>query len=150
AALDGANVLIASAAVSDFRPANASPSKLKRSTSGAKTLELAENPDVLATSAAELRAREAPGAPIVAVGFAAETEALEENARVKLEKKGCDLVIANVVGKRAGFGKDATEVLAVQALERGPPARFGPASKAAVAEFVLDQVLLLRKQKMAG
>src|SRR5207248_6224785 len=142
-------VLIASAAVSDFRPDKAEAKKLKRSNTGANTLALTENPDVLATLSKKLRAKEGAGAPVVIVGFAAETEDLEKNAREKLAKKGCDLIIANLVGKRTGFGQDATEVLAVPEPDRGPPVRFGPATKEKVAQFVLDQVLWVRKQKTA-
>lgn len=146
ASLDGASVLIATAAVSDFRPESKSPRKLKRSGSGARTLALAENPDVLATLAAAMRQRAEPGAPLVIVGFAAESEDLEANAREKLKKKGCDLVVANKVGPDAGFGAAATEILVVSA-NGSKPVPFGPASKSAVAQFVLDQVVGLRKQR---
>jgi phosphopantothenoylcysteine decarboxylase / phosphopantothenate---cysteine ligase len=148
-ALDGNTVLIASAAVSDFRPEKAEPKKLKRSNAGARQLALAENPDVLATLAGKLRERERPGAPVIVVGFAAETEEIEKNAKGKLAQKGCDLIIGNAVGKSAGFGRDSTKVLAVPKPDRGPPVEFGPATKEKVAQFVLDQVLWVRKQKMS-
>jgi phosphopantothenoylcysteine decarboxylase/phosphopantothenate--cysteine ligase len=146
-AIDGAGVLIASAAVSDFRPKEARKSKLKRSEKDARTLELAENPDVLLTLSKAMRTRARKNGPVVIVGFAAETEDVERNAKEKLAKKGCDLIVGNLVGKSAGFGKDATEVVAVPIPDRGPPKRFGPASKREVAQFVLDQVLWLRKQE---
>ncbi len=138
AVIDDADVLIAAAAVSDFRPAEPWDHKLKRSASEARRLELVENPDVLATLAA--RRRQAPGGDAaVIVGFAAETEDVERHARGKLARKGCDLVIGNLVGPDRGFGPGETSVLAVRA--EGPAAVFGPAPKAAVADFVLDQVL---------
>ncbi len=133
-----ATVIIASAAVSDFRPAETKTSKLKRSAAGAKELKLVENPDVLATLAKQANGR------AVIVGFAAETEDVELHARGKLEKKRCDLVIANLVGTNEGFGAKDTSVLAVK--KDGPSERFGPASKAEVAQFVLDQVAALKKQ----
>jgi phosphopantothenoylcysteine decarboxylase/phosphopantothenate--cysteine ligase len=147
--LGGAAVLIASAAVSDFRPEKSRAKKLKRSEPGARALALEENPDVLASLSQAMRSRP-NGHGSVIVGFAAETENLEQNARDKLIKKGCDLVIANLVGKHAGFGADSTEVLAVPRPERGAPIPFGPASKRDVAQFVLDQVLCLRKQQSSG
>jgi phosphopantothenoylcysteine decarboxylase/phosphopantothenate--cysteine ligase len=149
-ALDPKNrVLIASAAVSDFRPDKAEGKKLKRSAAGARVLSLAENPDVLATLSERMRSAEKPDAPVVIVGFAAETEDLEKNAGEKLKRKGCDLIIGNLVGKKTGFGQDATEVVAVPEPDRGAPVRFGPATKEKVAQFVLDQVLWVRKQKIA-
>ena len=134
AVIDAADVLIAAAAVSDFRPADPQQAKLKRSDGGAHSLALVENPDVLATLAS--RRRGGPR-PVVVVGFAAETEAVEANARGKLVRKRCDLVIGNVVGPGVGFGAGDTSVVAVSADAAVP---FGPASKRAVAEFVLDQV----------
>lgn len=139
-AIDDADVLIATAAVSDFRPRDAKSAKLKRGHAGADVLELAENPDVLATLSAKWRATR-PG--LVVVGFAAETEDLVDNARAKLAKKGCDLVIGNVVGADRGFGGGETEVVAVRAHGE---TRFGPAPKDAVAEFVLDQVVGVGEQ----
>lgn len=142
-ALARTDVFVASAAVSDFRPSRPSDTKLKRSAPQAQRLDLTENPDVLATFTQELRAR--GGRPATVVGFAAETEAVEENARGKLEKKGCDLVIGNVVGPDRGFGAGKTQVVAVP--KRGPVTPFGPANKAEVAEFVLDQVVKLRLEE---
>lgn len=131
------DVLIATAAVSDYRPSEARPSKLKRTDPAAATLELAENPDVLATLAKKANKK------TTIVGFAAETEDVEVGARGKLRRKGCDLVIANLVGPDKGFGEGETEVIAVTA---SGATSFGPASKAAVAQFVLDQVVRLREQ----
>lgn len=136
------DILIATAAVSDFRPADPHAQKLKRSAPEAQHLALAENPDILATLSKSLRQRTDRG--VTVVGFAAETEAVEDNARAKLEKKGCDLVIGNIVGPDRGFGPGKTQVLAVR--RSGSAASFGPASKAEVADFVLDQVVGVREQ----
>ena len=143
--LQGVDVLVASAAVSDYRPAEARTNKLKRSDPAANRLELAENPDILTLLSRDLRAQ-APAATVV--GFAAETEALVRNARGKLQKKGCHLIIANEVGPTRGFGGGQTQVLAVAAT--GDPVAFGPADKDAVADFVLDQVLELRRQQVGS
>jgi len=132
--LSECSAFIATAAVSDFRPAEAQARKLKRADGAARRLELVENPDILAEAA---RALAAPGAPTVVVGFAAETEDVERNAREKLARKGCDFVVANRVGVDRGFGPAETEVAWI-----GPDvcASFGPGSKADAAAFVLDRL----------
>ncbi|MBN8480338.1 MAG: bifunctional phosphopantothenoylcysteine decarboxylase/phosphopantothenate--cysteine ligase CoaBC [Xanthomonadales bacterium] len=89
------DVFISAAAVGDYRPAQASASKLKK-TGQSRTLELVQNPDILA----ELG--QSAARPLL-VGFAAETDELERHAREKLELKGLDLIAANQVGERLGF-----------------------------------------------
>jgi phosphopantothenoylcysteine decarboxylase / phosphopantothenate---cysteine ligase len=98
-AVEGADIFIGAAAVADYRPVDPAAAKLKKR-DGAPELQLTENPDVLAWVAA-LEQR-----PFT-VGFAAETEDLERNARDKLARKGLDLVAANLVGEGRGF--DATD-----------------------------------------
>ena len=96
-----AHIFIGVAAVADYRPVQSAPQKLKKD-AGRMTLELIKNPDILASVAA-LTPR-----PFT-VGFAAETENIEQNARKKLVEKHLDLVCANRVGEPAcGFG-DGTE-----------------------------------------
>jgi phosphopantothenoylcysteine decarboxylase/phosphopantothenate--cysteine ligase len=135
--LEQRNVIVGAAAVGDFRPSTARPHKLKKDAPGATQLDLVENPDVLAT----LAQRAAEGATVV--GFAAETEDVVENARAKLVRKGCHLVVGNQVGKDRGFGPGETAVLVVA--PAGAPAAYGPASKAAVASFLWDRVLHARR-----
>lgn len=139
AALRKNSVVIGTAAVSDFRPAAARPQKLKRSDPAAAQLALAENPDVLATLGTKL------GEGGLLVGFAAETEDVEAHALGKLKKKGCHLIIANQVGSAQGFGPGETKVVALD--DVGGRAAFGPASKTKVAQFVLDQVARVGKQR---
>jgi phosphopantothenoylcysteine decarboxylase/phosphopantothenate--cysteine ligase len=131
AVIDSADIFIAAAAVSDFRPAAPAEQKLKRSHGDAQTLELIENPDVLATLSKKIRSG-------LVVGFAAETQNLEENAREKLQRKGCHMVVANKVGPQRGFGEKASEILLVRAEKESLP--YGPASKPELAQFVLDQI----------
>ncbi len=133
-----ADVIIGTAAVSDYRPKDARTSKLKRSDPKAQVLELSENPDVLKSLSSQKKA----GATVV--GFAAETESLESHARGKMQRKGCDMVVGNIVGKDRGFGAGETSVVAVLEKEAKP---FGPATKTDVAKFILDQVDRLRKQQ---
>jgi phosphopantothenoylcysteine decarboxylase/phosphopantothenate--cysteine ligase len=92
------DVAVFAAAVADWRSAYESDAKIKKS-SGAPTLQLVENPDILATlsQAADRR-------PALVVGFAAETEAVTANAEAKRLRKGCDWILANSVAHGATFG----------------------------------------------
>jgi phosphopantothenoylcysteine decarboxylase/phosphopantothenate--cysteine ligase len=101
-----ADVFIAAAAVADYRPIEAAPVKIKKS-ADRLTLELVKNPDILASVAA------LPSAPFT-VGFAAETENVEANARAKLDAKRIDLVCANLVGlPDRGFESDDNGLLLI-------------------------------------
>lgn len=101
------DIAVFAAAVADYTPARIAPEKLKKS-ADSLTLELVRTPDILGS------ARESLGFTGTLVGFAAETEDLEANARGKLTRKGCDLVIANDVSKPGiGFDSDHNEILLV-------------------------------------
>jgi phosphopantothenoylcysteine synthetase/decarboxylase len=89
------------AAVADYTPAKVSDQKIKKERD-CLSLELVKTRDILGS------AREVMGFKGFLVGFAAETEHLEANARVKLEKKGCDLIVANDVS-RSDIGFDSSE-----------------------------------------
>ena len=92
------DIFISVAAVADYRPTGVAPRKLKKSAAG-MNLELQANPDILATVAG------LPDAPFT-VGFAAETDMLESNARHKLVTKGIDMIAANSVADGQGFDQD--------------------------------------------
>jgi phosphopantothenoylcysteine decarboxylase / phosphopantothenate---cysteine ligase len=116
-----AHVFIACAAVADWRPANAAEQKIKKDGSG-KTPELqfVENPDILATLARSDRAKQ--GA-LYCVGFAAESEDLEANAKAKRIRKGIPLLVGNI--GPSTFGQDDNALLLVdehgsQAMARAP------------------------------
>jgi phosphopantothenoylcysteine decarboxylase/phosphopantothenate--cysteine ligase len=101
-----ADVFIAAAAVADWRVDAVSDQKLKKGARGAPSLSLVENPDILGRIAATGAAR-----PRLVVGFAAETENVIENAKRKLSRKGCDLIVANNVAEGSGvFGGAENEV----------------------------------------
>ncbi|MEE8524166.1 MAG: bifunctional phosphopantothenoylcysteine decarboxylase/phosphopantothenate--cysteine ligase CoaBC [Thermoanaerobaculia bacterium] len=103
AAAPGTDLVVMTAAVADFRCASVAAGKLKRA-QGLPALELIENPDILA-GVPEVAPR------AVVVGFAAETEASEDEARAKLERKGADFLVWNDVSKSdVGFGADDNEV----------------------------------------
>ena len=101
-----ADIFIGVAAVADYRPVRAADRKIKK-TDETMGLELERNPDILASVAA---LRPAP----FTVGFAAETENLEQHARAKLESKKLDLVAANRVGADIGFAADENSLLLVE------------------------------------
>jgi phosphopantothenoylcysteine decarboxylase/phosphopantothenate--cysteine ligase len=101
---DMADVIIKAAAVSDYRPRQFLPYKVKK-TEDVQTLELVRNPDILA----ELGQRKGKR---VLVGFAAETEELLTNAQKKVQAKHLDMIVANEVGHAgSGFQSEANKVL---------------------------------------
>jgi len=129
------DVLIMSAAVADFSPAEPTGSKLKRSEIGDKMeLQLVANPDLLAQTVSALGVHRQN---TIVVGFAAEASGeLESLAREKLESKNCDYIVANDVSNDMVFGKDDTEVLLVS--QSGSERISG--SKQAVAATVLSRI----------
>ncbi|GAB6052307.1 bifunctional phosphopantothenoylcysteine decarboxylase/phosphopantothenate--cysteine ligase CoaBC [Magnetospira thiophila] len=102
-----ADVAVCAAAVADWRIADAAENKIKKQANGAPpSLELTENPDILAQLSLP-----GPTRPALVVGFAAETENLLDNARRKLARKGCDWIVANDVSPSSGtFGGDQNQV----------------------------------------
>lgn len=96
--INGADIFIAAAAVSDYRCNEVASEKIKK-TSDTMTLSLSRAPDVLATVGKSDK-------PPFLVGFAAETENLERNALAKLASKNLDMIAANQVGDELGFDKD--------------------------------------------
>ncbi len=103
--LDDCDIFIGTAAVADYRPARMSHQKIKKTDDETdyRSIELERNPDILASVAAQ---HPRP----ICVGFAAETENLEDNARDKLVRKNLDLIAANLVGGGQTFGKDESSL----------------------------------------
>jgi phosphopantothenoylcysteine decarboxylase / phosphopantothenate---cysteine ligase len=131
-----ANVIIMAAAVADYRPAAAQSQKLKRGEAGI-TLDLEATPDILA----ELGRDHA--ASCILVGFAAETNALADNARSKLTRKGADMIVANdVTQEGAGFDTDTNIVTIFTRDGREIP--LPKLTKFEVANRILDRVLELQ------
>ncbi|MDD9900284.1 MAG: bifunctional phosphopantothenoylcysteine decarboxylase/phosphopantothenate--cysteine ligase CoaBC [Alphaproteobacteria bacterium] len=93
-----ADIAVCAAAVGDFRAANTSDKKIKKDDTDSLTLSLVQNPDILQTIA------KGNNRPRLVIGFAAETDDAEANARRKLESKGCDWIALNSVAKGAVFG----------------------------------------------
>lgn len=131
---DEADIAIFTAAVSDYRPAQVSPRKLKKGAddSSLAVIELVENPDILA----EMGKRKRDGQ--VVVGFAAETEDVEANAREKLARKHADMIVGNLVFGGRAFGADDNEVVLVtgDSAERLPSM-----AKSALAHAILDRLV---------
>ena len=106
-----ADVAVCAAAVADWRAKDAVGQKMKKGKSATPSLELVENPDILAALAAAGSAR-----PRLVVGFAAETENVVANAQAKRAKKNCDWIVANDVSAGAGvFGGDENTVHLISA-----------------------------------
>lgn len=127
--VDETDIFIAAAAVADYRPQAVAAQKLKKS-AGHLTLELERNPDILATVAAR------EGAPFT-VGFAAETESIERNARHKLQVKSLDMIAANRVGADLGFDADDN---ALQVFWEGGSAALGQTRKSRLARQLVTLV----------
>jgi phosphopantothenoylcysteine decarboxylase/phosphopantothenate--cysteine ligase len=131
-----ADVYIGAAAVADFTPLSVAPGKIKKQ-AGMDTLvlELVRTPDILAEVAVH------PLRPRLVVGFAAETDHVEQYARGKLEKKKLDLIAANRVGvEGSGFESDdnALVVYGRDSFERA----IGPAPKIELADNLLELIAL--------
>ncbi|MBI3438074.1 MAG: bifunctional phosphopantothenoylcysteine decarboxylase/phosphopantothenate--cysteine ligase CoaBC [Proteobacteria bacterium] len=95
-----ADVAVMVAAVADWRPSKTAKKKIKKG-DAASAVELTENPDILATLSKLTKKR-----PALVIGFAAETDNVEANARVKIAKKGCDWIVANDVSGDVMGGND--------------------------------------------
>jgi phosphopantothenoylcysteine decarboxylase/phosphopantothenate--cysteine ligase len=128
-----ADLVIATAAVSDWRPAQRAASKLKKGDDDL-TVEMVRNPDVLA----ELAERNDDA---FLVGFAAETDDHEANAREKLERKGLGAIVVNDVRGERGFGV-GDNTLTV--LWKDGRKELGTGSKATLAARLLDTIEALR------
>ena len=101
-----ADAFIAAAAVADWRVESIASSKMKKGRNGPPALRLVENPDILAEVSNNKALR-----PAFVIGFAAETENVTANARAKLRRKGCDLIVANSVAEGTStFGGATNQV----------------------------------------
>ena len=126
------------AAVADYTPAIIETQKMKKD-GETLTLQLVRTPDILGSARVEL------GFQGTLVGFAAETENLEANAREKLRSKGCDLVIGNDVSSPGhGFDSDRNEVLLVYPEKTDS---LSSAPKTEIAHHLVDSILDLHRAK---
>lgn len=138
-----ATIGIFAAAVADYRVEAQSAEKIKKNGTGARSLALVENPDILAEA---VRTRHEQ----IVVGFAAETNDVLANARSKLERKGCDMIVANPVGTVAqgtGIGADFNQGWILTPADE--PTRLDPTSKGQFADAILDAVRRVRVSQPA-
>lgn len=139
--LPESTVIIKSAAVADYHVAHVPEQKVKK-TAAKVSIDLDPTPDILAEVGQKKGDR-------VLIGFAAETQNLAEEARRKLERKNCDMIVGNLVSQQGiGFGSDENEVLLV--LRSGAVEKVPQASKRVVADRILDQVRRLRLEGSRG
>jgi phosphopantothenoylcysteine decarboxylase / phosphopantothenate---cysteine ligase len=131
-----ATIVAMAAAVSDYRPAEIAPSKIKK-TPGEKTLALKRTPDILATLGKSKGRR-------FVIGFAAETDRLLENARAKRAAKNADLLVANDVSRSdSGFASDHNAAVLI---DSEAETQLPLMSKRALADRIWDRVLALRSR----
>ncbi|HEX2567924.1 MAG TPA: bifunctional phosphopantothenoylcysteine decarboxylase/phosphopantothenate--cysteine ligase CoaBC [Polyangia bacterium] len=133
-----AAIFVATAAVSDFRPAERAAGKVKKDRAEL-ALRLERTPDILATLAAKKGER-------LVVGFAAETDDVLRYARDKLVRKDLDLVVANDVGLPGrGFASEDNVVHLVA--RRGAVVDLGPAPKEEIAAGLWDRIEALYRRR---
>ncbi len=133
------DIAILTAAVADYRPKVQQPQKIKKH-ADTLTLELERTPDVLGSMRGVFHYEG------YLVGFAAETEKLVEHAMDKLQRKGCDLLIANDVSRKdTGFDSEENEV--ILCFPSGSTESLPKQSKRELAREIIRRVVALAKQK---
>lgn len=137
-AVEGADVLLMAAAVSDFTPVEVSAEKIKRR-KGIPEIQLEPTEDILRLVAEK---RRSIGWPRLIVGFAAESEDLIVNARAKLEEKDLTLIVANdITAINAGFEVDTNQVTLIDS--EGGIQELPLMTKTEVSQAVLQRVIQL-------
>ena len=137
--IDAADIYIGAAAISDYRPVNPATQKIKKK-ADTFDLHMSKSPDLLAMIAAR------SDAPFT-VGFAAETENLEEHATDKLERKKLNMIIANLVGTNICFDSDDNEVVVLWNGGRQP---YPKLSKTELARRLIDLVASRYREVRGG
>ena len=133
-ACQGADLFIAAAAVADYRVADRALEKIKKSDDQDELiLKLTKNPDILATIA------KGEARPTLCVGFAAETNNIEENAKSKLRRKNVDMICLNDVSGGKVFGAVENEMLLFK--RDGSVTPIAKADKAIVAEKIFEEII---------
>jgi len=132
------DVLVMAAAVGDYRVAEPSERKIKRTSKG-MSIKLLPNPDILAAVGLSRGKRRRP----FIVGFALETEDLFESASAKLKRKGCDLLVANLAEQSIGRDASIAYILDAEGIVEQP----GELSKEALADRIFDVVIAKMQEK---
>ena len=128
------DIAICAAAVSDWRPKEKAKTKIKKSSiDEQKFLELVENPDILKNICI------AENRPNLVIGFAAETNDLLTNARLKLKNKGCDWIVANkVTAESNNMGGGENEVFIIKKNEE---IKFARQRKEGIAMLICKKIV---------
>lgn len=138
---ENADYIIMAAAVADYRVKNKSEQKMKKTSDSEITLTLVKNPDILKSLCdrkKEEMLKQVKHDRII-VGFCAESENLLENAREKIQKKGCDFLIANDISRKdIGFSSDYNEVTILD--KTGGIKKLERASKNEIAREILKEI----------
>jgi len=135
-----ADVFISTAAVADYKPARPADQKIKKA-SDRLDLEMERTTDILATVAS------GPDRPALVVGFAAETESVEQNARTKLLKKNLDMIAANEVGDDKVFDCEDNHLIVLSRTARHD---LGKASKCELAQRLIALVAAALEERSAA
>lgn len=131
-----ADCAVCAAAVADWRPVQAQDSKIKKGNDGTPSVSLTENMDILANLS---RGGDGMARPKLVIGFAAETNDVEEYAKNKIAKKGCDWLLGNSVKEGNTFGADDNEVVFFS--NAGHDKESWPrGSKHAIAQRLADKI----------
>lgn len=126
------DIVIMAAAVADYRVKNYSEQKMKKTAEDNLILELVKNPDILKGLCEKKTSQ-------IVVGFCAESENLLENAKEKIQKKGCDFLVANDISRKdIGFSSEDNEVTILDM--NGNLKRIEKASKSVIARKILEYI----------
>lgn len=126
------DIFISCAAVSDFKVKKIAQQKIKKTAAKNLTLTLEKNPDILEFVGTSKQR------PALVIGFAAESQNLEKHAREKLQKKHCDLIVANDIESGKIFGSDETKAIFVS---KNKSENLGKISKERLAELLAEKIL---------
>ena len=125
------DIAVCTAAVSDYKVTNKKNEKIKKNSENI-SIELSENPDILRRISKRNFNR-----PKLVIGFAAETEDLENNAKLKLSAKGCDWILANNVSDGKVFGEDENKIIFIS---KEKTENWDQMSKESVATKISDSI----------
>lgn len=129
---DSADCVIMAAAVADYRAKNISDQKMKKTSENEISIELVKNPDILKEISARKTTQKV-------VGFCAESENLLQNAKEKIQKKGCDYLIANDISRcDIGFSSNYNEVMILD--KNGIVKKLDRAEKSVIAKEIFEVI----------
>lgn len=129
---EDSDCVIMAAAVADYRAKNKSEQKMKKTSDDEISIELVKNPDILQRLSSEKTSQ-------IVVGFCAESENLLENAKEKINKKGCDFLIANDISRKdIGFSSDYNEVTILD--KSGNMIKLDRADKTEIAKKIFEVI----------